>query len=127
MGHATLTFSLLPQGETAEARESAEKAVELAPGDDAAQLALALVEFADGSVLAALERLREAMRLDPNPSAARLYLLGSMNYRVGRIEKAVELWERAQASSPDYNPDASRTRFSLRDYGQPQSSARVGQ
>lgn len=102
--HATLAALLIYRGQVSEARGSAETAAQLAPGDDTAQLVLAAVQLRSGSILAGLRGLAEAIRLDPNPPPPMLNVLAELNYRPGRVAKAVELWERARATTPDWIP-----------------------
>ena len=101
-GHTTLALVLLYKGRFPEARASGERAVTLAPGDPVALFTLANVQLADGSILAGLQTLGKVSRLDPNPAPGILGLLAVLNYRVNRVDKAVELWERARAASPDF-------------------------
>jgi adenylate cyclase len=102
--HAILASILTQKNRTAEARASAEMAAALGPGAEENRMSLAVLQLLDGSILAALGGLREAIRHDPNPSPAILGLLGALNYRAGRTSKALELWERSRAASPDFIP-----------------------
>ncbi len=104
LGHSVLAGVQTFRGQISEGRENAERAAELAPGDDVVRAILAGAQLRDGSVLAGLEGLRKAIRLDPNPPPSLVGFLGLLNYRAGRVAKAVELWERARAVSPDWIP-----------------------
>jgi adenylate cyclase len=101
-GHAVLAGCLLMRGEIAEARMSAERAIAIAPGHPLAQLHLSLVQLVDGSVLTALDTLQRAVRRDPEPFPGLLGLLGALNFRAGRVDKAIAMYERARASSTDF-------------------------
>ena len=100
-GHSVLAGVQLSRGQISEARMNAERAVELEPADEGAQSVLALAQLRDGSFLAGLEGLRKTIRLDPNPAPGMLAILGALNYRAGRVAKAVEFWERVRAATPD--------------------------
>jgi adenylate cyclase len=79
----------------------AERAVELAPSFDAAHAVLGLARLANGEPLAGLDSLGRAFRLNPRAPAPWWGILGLANWRVGRTDRAMELWERANAANPE--------------------------
>ena len=87
MAPLQIAFELLVRGEFAEARDSALKAVELAPGLFAARNALgrALVEM--GDITAGIRELEVAVRLAPD-SAETHYTLARAYAKAGRPEDA---------------------------------------
>jgi len=110
MAHLQIAFELLARGAFAEARDSAMKAVELAPGLFAARNALgrALVEM--GDMAAGIRELEVAVRLAPE-SAETHFTLARAYAKAGRPEDAAreravfaELEERAR-TAPAGPPD----------------------
>ena len=110
-GHAVLTQTLLLKGQTDEARQHAEMALDLAPGDSYVRTNLAVIRMTEGEALAALSDLADAVRRDPIPQPVLLGVLGALNYRAGRQRIARELWERARAASPDWLPSRLQLTF----------------
>jgi adenylate cyclase len=85
----------------AQAIAPAERAVELAPSFDAAHVILGLARLANGELRAGLDSLGRAFRLNPRAPAPWWGILGVANWVGGRTERAMELWERANAANPE--------------------------
>jgi tetratricopeptide (TPR) repeat protein len=87
MAHLQIAFELLVRGDFAEARASAMKAVELAPGLFAARNALGRVLVEMGETEAGVRELEEAVRLAPD-SAETHFALARAYAKAGRAEDA---------------------------------------
>ena len=103
-GHLTLATVFLLRGQTKEGLASARRAVEIDASDEGTQVSVALAELQSGAILSGLTRLQRLVRVDPSPMVPTLGLLGSLNYRTGRVDAAVGLWERARAASAESIP-----------------------
>ena len=81
----------------------ARRAMELAPSFAAPYGLLAIGLAQNGQPVDALQALRQTIRLEPRVGATALVasIRASMFRQVGRIEEAVELWERARQANPD--------------------------
>jgi adenylate cyclase len=85
-----------------EALEAAKKAVELDPSDDNAHVWLGSALLSNGKLVDALQSYRQALRLNPRHPSLTAHVSASLNFRAGRIDEAVELWERVRAANPDF-------------------------
>ncbi len=88
-------------GRAAEARAYAERAVELDPNWAVPHTALAAAKMQSGDPLGALQSMSRGLRRNPRPPAGDLMGIAMINYRVGRTDVAMELWERIRASNSD--------------------------
>ena len=85
----------------AEAVEAAKRAVELDANDDNAYSALGFALLFDGQFVEALQSFRQALRLNPRRPSEAWGASAFLNFQAGRIDEAVELWERVRAANPD--------------------------
>ena len=85
----------------AEALEAAKRAVELDPNDDNAHLSLGFALLFDGRFVEALQSFKQALRLNPRRPSEAWGASAIVNFQAGRIDEAVELWERVRAANPD--------------------------
>lgn len=84
----------------AQAEEAARRAIELDPGLDLAQAALAFIEFHwHWRVEAGLARFEEAIRLNPDSANAHMWYASSL-LLAGRPQQALPIVNRAQALDP---------------------------
>jgi adenylate cyclase len=84
-----------------EAAAAAERAVEVAPSLDPPHLVLAMVRLRQGRLAGAMRLIEHALRLNPRSWSTSQVLVGWVNFRAGRTEKAVELWEGVRAANSD--------------------------
>ena len=103
-GQSVLTNTLLLKEQVDEARQHAEMALDLDPGDSFVRANRAVIRMRDGEILSGLSDVADAVRYDPIPQPMLLGVLGALNYRAGRESVAVDLWERARSASPDWLP-----------------------
>ncbi len=90
----------LVRGETAQAKSNYERAVELRPGNGAAQHGLALALWKERKVDAAIEHWEKSLADQPDNNDARNYL-GVALADVGRDDEAIQQWRSALAFDPD--------------------------
>ncbi len=92
---------LLMRGRADEARVFAERVVAADPNWNIAHLALGMHQARAGQLLDAVRSANRALRLNPRPPSFELTAIAFLNYRVGRTEEALEMWERARTENPD--------------------------
>jgi len=84
-----------------EAIAMAQRAVEVAPSLDPPHFILGMALLADDQPVAAFEHVRTAVRINPRGPPTYLTMLGLMNFRAGRSNEAIELWERVRRENVD--------------------------
>ena len=97
--HKALVLIFL--GRAVEARAYAERAVEMDPNWAVPHTALAAAKMQSGDPLGALQSMSRGLRRNPRPPAGDLMGIAMINYRVGRTDVAMELFERIRASNSD--------------------------
>ena len=102
----------LIEGRPRDAIPHFERAIELSPSFDPPWLGLAVAQAQTGAPLDALRTVQAALRLTPRPPPAARAVLGLAQFRAGRVEEAVQIWEAVRASNPDLLPQL----FSLGSY-----------
>jgi adenylate cyclase len=100
-GFALLATVELYRGRLVEAAAAAERAVELAPSLDPPHLVLAMVRVQQNRLAGAMRLMERALRLNPRTWSPSLVIVGWVNFRAGRTERAIELWEGVRAANPD--------------------------
>jgi tetratricopeptide (TPR) repeat protein len=98
---AGLAILELYRDRVAEAAAAAERAVELAPSLDPPHVALAMIRARQGRLAGATRLIGRALRLNPRAWSTSQVIVGWVNFRAGRTEKAVELWEGVRAANSD--------------------------
>jgi adenylate cyclase len=98
---ALLATTELWRGHTDAAVAAAQRAVELAPSLDSPYHFLGLALAADGRFLAALDQIQTAMRINPRSPHSYKVLLSFVNWRVGRLDEAIVLWEDLRRANRD--------------------------
>jgi tetratricopeptide (TPR) repeat protein len=95
-----LGYSMADRGvRLQEAAALIEKAVELAPNDAFILDSLGWVQFRQGKNELALETLKRAYEMRPDPEIAAH--LGEVMWNLGKSDEAMQLWRRALVDSPD--------------------------
>ena len=96
-----LTAIHLARGDLEEALQAAERAIATEPSDIPHLIrGLALARM--GRFLPALSSIEQALRLNPRASSSQFqFFVGFVNYRTGRIEEGVAIFERSRAENPD--------------------------
>lgn len=84
-----------------ESRETAERALRLAPAQAEAHVARGLIHLMQGEISAALTELGVALSHAPN-SVEALDALGRMLVELGRVEEGIAMLSRALAIEPDF-------------------------
>ncbi len=97
-----LALWLLEEGDAAAAREAAEDALRLAPGDRAATLVLARARSQAGEAAPVAEILEDRLAADPGDRYAH-YLLGGAYRRLGRSEDARKHLTLGQGAEPGWS------------------------
>jgi tetratricopeptide (TPR) repeat protein len=110
--HHGLGVEKLIEGRPQEAIPYFERSIELAPSFDPARLGLGIAQTQTGAPLLALRTIQTVLRLTPRPPPAAQGVLAFAQYRVGRVEEAIRIWESARAVNPEQLP----TLFSLASY-----------
>jgi TolB-like protein/class 3 adenylate cyclase/Flp pilus assembly protein TadD len=107
-GHAQTNHGLglvhLIGGRPQEAIPHFERAIELAPSFEPPRIGLSIAQAQSGAPLEALRTAQAALRLTPRPPPAARAVLALAQFRAGRVEEAVQIWEAARASTPDLLP-----------------------
>ena len=101
VAYQSLVVSYFHLKRPAEGLEAAKRAVELDPSDDNAHASLGFALLFNGQPVEALQSYRQALRLNPRHPSGATNASAFLNFRAGRIDEAVELWERVRAASPD--------------------------
>jgi len=102
VAYQSLVVSYFHLKRPAEGLEAAKRAVELDPSDDNAHASLGFALLFNGQPVEALQSYRQALRLNPRHPSGATNASAFLNFRAGRIDEAVELWERVRAASPDF-------------------------
>jgi adenylate cyclase len=84
-----------------EAITEAKRAIALDPNDHRAHWIMAWVLIYAGSPEEAVKFAKTAMRLDPHYAAPNLFLLGLAYFAMGKLEEAVNMFERALTHNPE--------------------------
>ena len=87
-------------GRAAEARVFAEKAVVANPNWNVGHFVLGTHQAREGQFLDAIRSANRALRLDPLAPGTETVAIAYLNYRLGRTDEALEMWERARTSGP---------------------------
>ena len=103
LSEAYQTFATvhLHMGRSEEAVVAGKRAVELNPNNEAAHFLLGFALFAEGKFLESMQSLKRALRLNPRFPSAPWLVSGYINFRAGRVQEAVELWEQLRAANPE--------------------------
>jgi adenylate cyclase len=93
----------LNRSESREAEAAARKVIDIIPGESIAHTFLGVALLQQRRFVEALASFRTAVRMNPRASevAPMRGLIAVAQYRLGRTEEAVELWEAARAANPD--------------------------
>ena len=102
--HGTLGLLYLWRGEHDKAIAESETWIELDPNNADAYLQLANALSFSGEAEKALPLLNESMRLNPNYSFITIFILGHVNYQLGKLDEAVTFLERSTTRNPDFAP-----------------------
>ncbi len=100
-GYLGLTMGRLLRGDSASAVAHAQQAVDLSPNLFAAHAWLGVAQIREGRPLAGIQSIRRGMRLNPRAPVILLGPLANANYRAGRTEEAIRMWERVREAYPD--------------------------
>ena len=105
LAHSALAGILLWTGRAEEVVVAAAKrAVDLRPTGDSTYGMLAMALAAEGRPREAIDALNGALRLNPRHPSPYWMLLGYLQAAAGRLETAVEVWERVRTSNADLIP-----------------------
>ena len=102
VAHQSLVVANIHLERHGEALEAAKRAVELDPNDDNAHLSLGFALLFNGRFVESLQSFKQALRLNPRRPSDAWDITAFLNFRAGRIDQAVELWERVRAANPDH-------------------------
>jgi adenylate cyclase len=93
----------LNRSESREAEAAARKVIELTPGEPISYVFLGVALLQQQRFVEALASFRTAVRMNPRASevAPMRGVIASAQYRLGRTDEAVELWEAARAANSD--------------------------
>jgi tetratricopeptide (TPR) repeat protein len=75
--------------------------VELAPNVETTHLMLGLALARQGRMVAAMQSVARAVRLNPKAPSSTWEVVALINFAAGRTEKAVDLWEQVRAANTD--------------------------
>lgn len=102
VAHGTMGNLYLWRMEHDRAIAEQEKWIELDPNNADAYLQLATALAFAGEPEKALPLLNESMRLNPNYSFLTMFVLGHVNYQLGKLEEAVILFEQSLSRNPNF-------------------------
>ena len=100
-GYGTLAGVHNHAGRLDEALAAAEKAATLAPNLEDTHVMLAMVWLRRGRLVAALQSIERALRLNPRGTSGAWMTAAWLNLMAGRVEQAVAMLERERAANPD--------------------------
>lgn len=108
LGHAVLGWVQMWRKRSNEALSAGRHAVALDPNNADAQLFLSITLSALGRGRESLNYIRNAIRLNPHPSALYLMALGTSYYVLGQFDEAIEAHQRGVELQPRFAPNHQR-------------------